>query len=56
MRCSQDIVRVLIRLTTTTTTTTIIIIISILPYLTDEGEHTALYKINEKVYIKPEKY
>ena len=32
------------------------IIISILPYLTDEGEHTALYKINEKVYIKPEKY
>ena len=53
MRRSEDIVRILIRLIIIII---IIIVISILPYLTDEGEHTALYKINEKVYIKPQKY
>ena len=39
---------------TTTTTTTIIIIavISIVPYLSDKGEHTSLYKINNNACIK----
>ena len=27
-------------------------VISMAPYLTDKGEHTALYKINKNVYIK----
>ena len=27
-------------------------VISITPYLTDQGEHTALYKINNNVHIK----
>ena len=31
----------------------IIAIISIVPYLTNKGEHTALYKINKNVYINP---
>ena len=30
-----------------------ITIISIAPYLTAKGEHTALYKIYKNVYIKP---
>ena len=30
-------------------------LISIEPYLTDKGEHTALYKINNIVYIKTSK-
>ena len=30
-------------------------VISIAPYLTDKGEHTALYKINHNVYIKTSK-
>ena len=35
--------------------TKIIAIISIAPYHTDMGEHTALYKINKNVYIKTSK-
>ena len=30
----------------------IITVISIAAYLTDKGEHTALYKINKNVYIE----
>ena len=30
----------------------ILAVISVALYLTDKGEHTALYKINENVYIK----
>ena len=30
----------------------IIAVISIAPYLTDKGEHTALYKISNNVYTK----
>ena len=30
----------------------IIAVISIAPYLTDKGEQTSLYKINNNVYIK----
>ena len=30
----------------------IIAVISIAPYLADKGEQTALYKINNNVYIK----
>ena len=30
----------------------LIAVISIAPYLTDKGERTALYKINNDVYIK----
>ena len=30
----------------------IIAVISIVPYLTDKGEHTTLYKINNNVCIK----
>ena len=37
--------------TTTTTTTTNTAVISIVPYLTEKGEHTAPYKINDNVYI-----
>ena len=33
----------------------IIVVISLALYLTDKGEHTALYKINNKVYIKTSK-
>ena len=33
----------------------IIAVISIASYLSDKGERTPLYKINKKVYIKPEK-
>ncbi|MCB4755380.1 MAG: hypothetical protein LGB52_07345, partial [Sulfurovum sp.] len=29
----------------------IIAVISVGPYLTDKGEHTALYKLNKNVYI-----
>ena len=29
--------------------------VSIAPYLTDNGEHTALYKINKNVYIETSK-
>ena len=32
-----------------------IAVISIVLYLTDKGEHAALYKINKKVYIKTSK-
>ena len=28
------------------------VVISVAPYLTDKGEHTALYKINKNAYIK----
>ena len=35
--------------------TKIIAIISIAPYLTDMGEHAALYKTNKNVYIKTSK-
>ena len=31
----------------------IIAVISLVPYLTDKGELTALYKIDKNVYIKP---
>ena len=34
---------------------TIIEVISVVLYLTDKGEHTALYKINRNVGIKPHK-
>ncbi len=30
----------------------ILAVISVALYLTDKGEHTTLYKINETVYIK----
>ena len=30
-------------------------VISIAPYRTDKGEHTALYKVNNNVYIKTSK-
>ena len=33
----------------------IIAVISIAPYFTDEGVHTALYKIYKNVCIKPQK-
>ena len=33
----------------------IIVVISIAPCLTDKGEQTALYKINNNVYIKTSK-
>lgn len=33
------------------TTIIIIAVIFVAPYLTDMGEHTALYKINNNVYI-----
>ena len=33
----------------------IIVVISIAPYLTDKGKHTALYKISKDIYIKASK-
>ena len=33
----------------------VIAVISIAPYLTDKGEHTSLYKINNNVYSKTSK-
>ena len=33
----------------------IIAVISIAPYLTDKGEHTAIFKINDNVYFKTSK-
>jgi len=33
----------------------IITVISIAPHLTDKGEHSALYKLNNNVYIKTSK-
>lgn len=33
----------------------IIVVISTVQYFTDTGEHAPLYKINNNVYIKPEK-
>ena len=41
--------------TTTTTIILIIVVISIAPYLTDKGEYTALYKVNNNVNIKTSK-
>ena len=32
-----------------------IAVISIVPYLTNKGEHTALYEISKIVYLKPSK-
>ena len=37
------------------TTIIIIAVIFVAPYLTDKGEHTALYKVNNNVYIKTSK-
>ena len=39
-------------LTENTVIIIIIAVISIAPYLADKGEQTALYKINNNVYIK----
>ena len=33
----------------------IIAVISIVPYFTDKGEHTALYMVNKDAYIKSTK-
>ena len=33
----------------------IIVVISVAPYLTNKGEHTVLYKINNNLYIKTSK-
>ena len=35
-------------------TVIIIAVISVVPYLTNKGEHTAFYKINKTVCIKPQ--
>ena len=30
-------------------------VISLAPYLSDKSEHTALYKLNKNIHVKPQK-